>query len=108
LNLPVEVLGFDISGATFLPVDWGWVHSSTAGLLVDGMDGVVLEAALDPARFAVVEYVRFGIPLSAIHEVDRETDFSRELDIHVATRIVSSPTARLTPVRHGLPAGVEE
>jgi hypothetical protein len=107
LNLPVEVLGFDIDGATFLPADPEWIQPSTAGSLVDGMDGVVLEA-LDPARFPVVEYARFSIPLSAIHEVDQETNFYRELEIHVATQIVSGPASRLTPVRHGLPAGATE
>jgi hypothetical protein len=107
LNLPVEVLGFDIGGATFLPVDPEWIQPSTASLLVDGMDGVVLEA-LNPTRCPVVEYVRFSIPLSAIHEVDREIDYNRELEIYVATRVVSGATSRLTLAQHGLPAGVPE
>jgi hypothetical protein len=107
LNLPVEVVGFDVDGATFLPVAPEWVQPSTASLLVDGMDGVVLEA-LNPARFPVVEYVRFSIPLSAIHKVDQEIDYNRELEIHVATRVMSGATSRLTLAQHGLPAGVTE
>ncbi|MBN1582688.1 MAG: hypothetical protein JXA89_18400 [Anaerolineae bacterium] len=104
LNLPVEVLGFEINGATFVPVDPEWVQ---AGTLVEGMDGVVLKD-LNSARFPVVEYARFSIPLSKIQEVDREIDYNRELEIQVVTRIASGSDSRLTPVRYGLPAGVAE
>jgi hypothetical protein len=103
LNLPVEVLGFDIDGATFLPVERQWVSESSTGLLVDRADGIVLRA-LDTTRSPVVGYVQFDIPLMAIHSVDREIDFNRQPEVYVATRILGYPTSRLTQVRRGLPA----
>jgi hypothetical protein len=102
VNLPVEVLGFEINGATFVPADPEWVQGNA---LVQGMGGIVLGS---PARFPAVEYTQFSIPLSTIHRIDREIDFDRELEIDVATRIVSGSASQLTPVRYGLPAGAPQ
>ncbi len=103
LNLPVEVLGFDIGGATFLAVDPLWIQGTPTDLLMDGTDGVVLRP-LDVRRSPVVRYVEFDIPLTVIHSVDRELDFNREPDVYVEARVLGSPASRLTLARHGLPA----
>jgi len=103
LNLPVEIVGFDIDGATFLPADPQWVRASSTDLLTDHTDVVVLRA-FDAARSPVVRYVQFDIPLTTIHRVDKEIDFNREMDIYIATRILGHSSRHLTPARHGLPS----
>jgi hypothetical protein len=102
LNLPVEVIGFEIQGTTFLPVDLAWVRVSSRGLLVDDEDRVILRA-LDAARSPVIGYVQFDIPLSAIQRLDQEVNFDHDLDIQVAAHILGYATPRLTPVRPGSP-----
>jgi hypothetical protein len=109
LNLPIELLGFDIGGATFLEVDPLWVQGAPIDLLMsdgkgpeEGAAAVVLRP-LDRARSPVVHYVEFDIPLTVLYSVDRELDFSQEPDVYVQTRILGSPTVRMTLARHGLP-----
>jgi hypothetical protein len=102
LSIPVQVLGFDLGGATFLPVDPAWLQPQAERLLVRGMPGVVL-AAPPGARLPLVDYAGFDIPLAVIRAQDREIDFDRALDIHVATQVVSGASPRLTPVRLGAP-----
>jgi hypothetical protein len=102
LNLPVEIVGFDISGATFLPLDRGWLREESTELLTDQVDKVVLRA-LDADRSAVIRYAHFDIPLADIQRLDSELDFTQELDIQVATRILGLSTTHLTTARHGYP-----
>jgi hypothetical protein len=102
LNLPVEIIGFDIDGATFLPVDREWLQDESAELLTDHVDKVVLRA-LDTDRSAVIRYAHFDIQLADIQRLDTELDFIQEMDIQVATRILGLSTTHLTTARHGYP-----
>ncbi len=102
LNLPVEILGFDIHGATFLPADRGWLAGESAEVLTADADRVVLRA-YHATRAPVIRYVRFDIPLDEIHRLDDELDFMQELDVQVATRILGLPTTRLTLAQPGYP-----
>jgi hypothetical protein len=102
LNLPVEIIGFDIDGATFLPVDRGWLEGESAGLLTDHVDKVVLRA-LDTDRSAVIRYAHFDIQLADIQRLDSELGFIQEMDVQVATRILGLSKTHLTTARHGYP-----
>ncbi len=102
LNLPVEIIGLDIDGATFLPVDRGWLQDESTELLTDHVDKVVLRA-LDADRSAVIRYAHFDVQLADIQRLDSELDFIQELDIQVATRILGLSTTHLTTARHGYP-----
>jgi hypothetical protein len=102
LNLPVEVLGFDIGGATFMPVDVEWLPEGARELLT-GHAGRVILRALDAQRAPVIRYARFDIPLVEIQRQDDELDFMQELDVRVATRILGLSTTRSTPAQRGVP-----
>jgi hypothetical protein len=102
LNLPVEIVGFDIHGATFLPPERRWLQAESAALLTDQADGVILRA-FDAARVPVIRYVRFDVPLAEIHRLDSELDFMQELDVQVATRILGLSTTHMTLARPGYP-----
>ena len=107
LNLPVEIVGFDINGATFIPADRRWLHDESAELLADhtggvGEAGVVLRA-FDATRVPVVRYAHFEIPLAKVQRLDSEIDFMQELNVQVATRIVGLSTTHLTLAAHGYP-----
>ncbi len=102
LNLPVEIVGFDIGGATFLPANREWLQDGVAELLLDDTDPTILRA-LDAARPPVLRYVYFDLPLTEIHRLDNELDFMQEVDIQVATQIPGLSTTHLTLARQGYP-----
>lgn len=102
LNLPVEIMGFDIGGATFLEVDREWLQGEPADLLVEDPDKVVLRA-FDDQQQDVLRFVRFHLPLTEIVRQDNELDFLQEVEILVATRILGFDRAQLTPARPGYP-----
>jgi hypothetical protein len=102
LNLPVEIVGFDVHGATNLPANRQWLQGESADLLTDHVSGVVLRA-FDAARTPVVRYAHFDVPLAEIQRLDDELDFMQELDIQVATRILGLSTTHLTLARRGYP-----
>jgi hypothetical protein len=102
LNLPVEIVGFDVHGATSLPVHREWLHDDTAELLVDHPDALILQA-FDAARTPVIRYVHFDIPLAEIQRLDGELDYRQEMDIQVVTRILGLSTTHLTLARRGYP-----
>jgi hypothetical protein len=102
LNLPVEVVGFDVGGATFLPADRRWLQGGSAGLLAKRAEGVVL-LPLDTTRAPVVRYVRFDIPLAEIQRLDDDLDFMEEVEVQVATRVLGLSTTHLTRAREGSP-----
>ena len=95
LNLPVEVVGFDIHGATVVEAKREWMAAESDGLLVDDGERVVLRA-FDAARAPVIRYARFDIPLVEIHRLDEELDFMEEWDVQVVTRILGLSTTHLT------------
>ena len=102
LNLPVEVIGFDIGGATFLPADGRWLADKSAGLLADQVDGVVLRA-LDPAQAQMGRYAQFDLSLIEIHRLDSELEFMQEVEVGVVTRILGLPRDHYTVARQGNP-----
>ncbi len=102
LSLPVEILGFDIDGATFLEVDPTWLRSGQEGLAA-GEDGRIILRAQADDQAPAVNYVRFHLPLSKIIEQDKELDFMHELDIQVATRILGMEDMQMTLARSGYP-----
>jgi hypothetical protein len=102
LNLPVEIIGFDFHGATFLPADPQWLGGELDELLIDHADQVILYA-LDIERAPVVRYVHFDIPLIEIHRQDNELEFMQELDVLVETRVLGLPTSHWTLAQPGYP-----
>jgi len=102
LNLPVEIVRFDVHGATYLPANREWLHDDTAELLVDHPDALILRA-FDAARTPVIRYVHFYIPLAEIQRLDGELDYTQEMDIQVATRILGLSTTHLTLAHRGYP-----
>jgi hypothetical protein len=102
LNLPLQILGFDIDGATFLEVDPEWIENGQDEL-ISGQNGAVLLRATANVQSPTVGYVRFHIPLTEIIAQDDELDFVHELDIQVATRILGLDDVQLTSARPGYP-----
>jgi len=101
INLPVEILGFDIAGATFLEVDQVQVASASTGILDGFGDGIVLRAAA-LAGPSTLRFTQFGLPLDRIYEMDSEADFSQDLDIRVAVRLLGTEEIHLVPVSYEL------
>ncbi|MCP4424173.1 MAG: hypothetical protein GY803_06760 [Chloroflexi bacterium] len=99
LNLPVEIIGFDIDGATFLEADRAWLQGEP--VLLDG-EGIVLPG-FGAGETAVLQFTRFHLPLTKIIEQDSELDFNHEITIGVATRILGLEQTHLTPARSGYP-----
>jgi hypothetical protein len=107
LNVPVEVLGFDVNATTFVPVDGAWLHPTSTGLLVPDVEGIVL-AAPHPTQLPAIDYARFDVPLSAIAALDREIDLNRALEVRVTTQTAAGAPARLTRVRYERTTGTEQ
>ena len=96
INLPVEILGFDIQGLTFLDVDPAWLQSEPpADLLTIDSDQVILNTASSH----IIRYVRFQLPITEIIRRDQEIDFLQPVEIRVATRILGLDTHQLTLAR---------
>lgn len=107
INLPVEILGFDLAGATFLDVDQVRVVSTSTEVLAGFGDGIVLRpAAL--AGLATLRFTQFRLPLDRVHAVDSEADFSQDLDIRVAVRLLGSEDIHLLPASLELTTSPEE
>jgi hypothetical protein len=102
LNLPVEIVGFDIHGATNLPPNREWLRDESAELLVGPDDQVVLRA-FDPIQVPVIRYAVFDLPLAEIHRLDSELDFMQPLDIHVVTRVLGLSATQMTLAQEGVP-----
>ena len=101
LNLPVEILGFDIDGATFLDVDSAWLQDDWQPLLMDDPNRIILKPV--DGETAVLRYARFHLPLTQIIAQDSELDFNREITISVATRLWGLDETQLTAARPGYP-----
>ncbi|MBN1309838.1 MAG: CotH kinase family protein [Anaerolineae bacterium] len=102
LNLPVEIVGFDINGATFLPAERESLSGESVELLTNHTDAIVLRA-LDVIQAPVIRYAHFDIRLADIQQLDSEIDFTQELEIHVITRILGLSATRLTRAQYGYP-----
>lgn len=102
LGLPVEVVGFDIDGATVLPANREWLSEDDLGLLLDDPDAVVLRA-FDAAQTSVIRYAQFDLPLVEIHRLDSEFDFMREPNVQVITRIHGLSATQMTLAQQGYP-----
>jgi hypothetical protein len=88
LNIPVEILGFDIDGATFLEPDEDWLIQGDSYTL-PAFDGTALH------------YTRFHLPLLAMQ--DPELTFQQGNTIYVATRLLGQGDVIFTPARPGYP-----
>ncbi len=102
INLPVEIMGFDIDAATFLQVDPIWIQGGSENLQVME-DGRILLLPSPNDSSTLVQYTRFHLPLTQINAQDRELDFLPETEIYVATRLVGQKQTQLTPARPGYP-----
>jgi hypothetical protein len=102
LNLPVEIVGFDIHGATVLLLDRGWLQDESAELLV-GYDGKTVLRAFDPAQVPVIRYAIFDLSLAEIHQLDSELDFMQPVDVQVVTRVLGLSTTQMTLAQEGVP-----
>jgi hypothetical protein len=101
LNLPVEILGFDIDGATFLEADPNWLQDSSQAPLLPDAGPVVLRAY--NTELDRLQFVRFHLPLTEIVRLDTELDFLQEPQILVATRILGQERPSFTTARPGYP-----
>ncbi len=99
LNLPVEIMGFDIDGATFLEANRDWMQGEP--LLAE--DERIVLPGFDVGETAVLQFTRFHLPLTQIIEQDDELDFTRDIIISIATRILGQEQTHLTPARPGYP-----
>jgi hypothetical protein len=96
INLPIEILGFDIDGLTFLEPDPSWLKTEAEDDLLSIDDHtLVLKATDSPA----IRYVRFHLPITEIILRDKEIDFMQPIEIRVATRILGLETHQLTLAR---------
>jgi hypothetical protein len=102
LNLPIEIVGFDIHGATVLPANREWVPGDPMELLAGAADHIVLRA-FAPAQVQPVRYVRFDLPLTEIHRLDAELDWMQPLEVQVITRIWGLSTTQMTLAQEGYP-----
>lgn len=101
LNLPVEIVGFDIDGATFLDANPAWLQGDWQPLLMDDPERIILKPV--DGETAVLRYARFHLPLTQIVAQDNELDFNHEITISVATRLWGLDEIQLTVARPGYP-----
>ena len=105
INLPVELMGFDVGAATFLDVDPAWIQEGSENLRVTA-DGRILLLPPPADANSLMQYTRFHLPLTQISAQDSELDFLPETEINVATRLVGQEQTQLTPARPGYPEAV--
>ena len=105
LNLPLEVLGFDLGGELFMAPETEWIQG-------EGEERVLLEAG-ENGRFVLAsagdapQYVRFHLSLIEIYERKPDIDFLRNFDINVVTRLVGlSGGQQLSLARPGYPVPI--
>ncbi len=102
LNLPIEIIGFDIDGATFLEIDPAWIQGSGAALVENDQGKIILPAQRDDHSLAL-PYIRFHLPLTEILQRDEELDFLHEMDVQIATRILGLDDVTMTSAQPGYP-----
>lgn len=99
LNLPLEILGFDIDGATFLESNPGWISDGESHYNVIE-DRIILEPVAGES--AGLRFVTFDLPVTKIIQQDKELDFLNEIEIQVATSVLGIEDTQLTPASPGL------
>jgi hypothetical protein len=104
LNLPLEVLGFNIDGATFLEADPAWIIAGQDYVALDG--GKVILNAVPSGALGGLAFVSFNLPMQEIIKQDQELQFLSEIEITIATRIPGLEEKQLTPAGAGLPASL--
>ena len=102
LNMPVEILGFNMDGATFLEVDPAWVADGEEQIIYE--DGKVILQPLETVGPFGLRFVTLNLPVVAIVAQDQELDFLGKLDIEIAARILGLDKIQMIPVRESLPA----
>lgn len=99
LNLPVEILGFDIDGATFLESNPEWIIDGESYYEI--VDGQIILKPVD-GETAGLRFVTFDLPITEIIKQDKELDFLNDIEIHVATSILGIEDTQLTTAGPGL------
>jgi hypothetical protein len=102
LNLPVEIVGFDMDGFTFWEADPHKVDSPSADLLVESADRLTLRS-LGATRAPVVRFVSVDLQLHEILGPDAEFDPTDELEIRIITRVLGSSHTQETLAKWGYP-----
>jgi hypothetical protein len=100
INLPQEILGFDIDGATFMEVNPDWIATGDAYVEID--DGRVILKPVSGDTAGGLRFVAFNIPVTEILTRDKELDFLNEIQVQVATRVLGLEDAQMTPASPGL------
>ena len=98
LNVPLEILGFDIDGATFLDANPDWIVAGHT-YLQPGTDRLLLRPVDDNGGLG---FVTFDLPLAEIIGRDKELTFLNEVEIRVATRVLGLEDTQLTLAGSGL------
>ena len=98
VNLPIELVGFDINGELFLPADpiW-WVNrpaSYQAGAII-----LPTFSAANNESISAPQSATFQIPLAAIITQNEEIDFNQQVTISVVTKLVGQENTVLTEAR---------
>jgi hypothetical protein len=102
INLPLEILGFDIDGATFLPVNPEWIVAGEAYQRTAD-ERIILDPI--PGGATGLRFVTFDLPVTEIVRLDDEIDFLNEIEIQVATSVLGIKDQQLTPASPGLRNG---
>lgn len=100
INLPQEILGFDIDGATFMESNPAWIADGESYVDIDGERMILKPVAGDSA--GGLRFVTFNIPVTEILARDRELDFLNEIQVQVASRVLGIEEAQMTPASPGL------
>jgi hypothetical protein len=99
LNLPIEILGFDIDGATFLESNQEWIVEGDS--FYDIVDGRIILKPVSSEKTGL-RFVTFDLPVTEIIKQDNELNFLNEVEIQVATSILGIDDTQLTPASPGL------
>lgn len=100
LNLPLEIAGVEIGGATFLEFQPAWLpdEAGAANPAVLEGDGRLVLAAADENQPLAARTIRLHLPLTAIAAQDQELAFTASPELRIATRIVGLEAVQWTVV----------
>lgn len=102
LNFPLEILGFDIDGATFLDSNPAWLIDGESHVeIVD--DRMILKPVA--ADSAGLRFVTIDLPVTQIIAQDQELNFLNEIQIQIATSVLGVEDTQLTPASPGILEG---